>query len=71
MTEEELSLNLGKKIRDLRKAKKLTLVDLAYDCGFETSNLIRIEKGRTLPTTKTLLKISQAFNVNIKILFEF
>ena len=35
MTEEQLSLKLGEKIRDLRKAKKLTLVDLAYECGFE------------------------------------
>ena len=52
MTEEELAIKLGIKIRELRKSQKMKLVDLAYECGFETSNLIRIEKGRTLPTNK-------------------
>lgn len=70
MTEQELSLKLGEKIRELRKAKKLTLVDLAYECGFEKSNLIRIEKGRTLPTTKTLLKIANALKIKINVLFD-
>jgi putative transcriptional regulator len=70
MTEEQLSLKLGERIRELRKAKKLTLVDLAYECGFEKSNLIRIEKGRTLPTTKTLLKIANALKIKINILFD-
>lgn len=70
MTEEQLSIKLGEKIRELRKAKKLTLVDLAYECGFEKSNLIRIEKGRTLPTTKTLLKIANALKIKISVLFD-
>lgn len=69
MTEQELAIKLGNKIRELRQAKKLTIIDLAYDCGFEKSNLIRIEKGRTLPTTKTLLKIATALNIDIKLLF--
>jgi transcriptional regulator with XRE-family HTH domain len=70
MTEEQLSIKLGHRIRELRKAKKLTLVDLAYECGFEKSNLIRIEKGRTLPTTKTLLKIANALKIKINLLFD-
>ncbi len=70
MTEEELSLEIGMKIRELRKAKKLTLVDLAYECGFEKSNLIRIEKGRTLPTTKTLLKIANTLKIKINVIFD-
>lgn len=70
MTEEELSLKIGMKIRELRKAKKLTLVDLAYECGFEKSNLIRIEKGRTLPTTKTLLKIANTLKIKINVIFD-
>lgn len=71
MTEEELAKGIGTKVQKLRKSKKLTVVDLAYECGFEKSNLIRIEKGRTLPTTKTLLKLANALNVEIKILFDF
>lgn len=71
MTEEELAIGIGTKVQKLRKAKKLTVVDLAYECGFEKSNLIRIEKGRTLPTTKTLLKLANALNIEIKVLFDF
>ena len=71
MTEQELSIKIGERIQKLRKQKKLSIVDLAYECGFEKSNLIRIEKGRTLPTTKTLLKISIALDIDIKSLFDF
>lgn len=71
MTEQELAIKIGERIQKLRKQKKLSIVDLAYECGFEKSNLIRIEKGRTLPTTKTLLKISLALGIDIKTIFDF
>jgi transcriptional regulator with XRE-family HTH domain len=36
----------------------------------EESALQRIEAGRTNPTIKTLFKISNALNVELKVLFE-
>ncbi|MCH8905155.1 MAG: helix-turn-helix transcriptional regulator, partial [Bacteroidetes bacterium] len=44
---------------------------LALECDMEKSNLIRIEKGRTNPTSLTLLKISNVLNVRVKELLDF
>lgn len=71
MTEEEFLIKLGEKIASLRKKKKMSQREFALECDIEKSNLIRLEKGRTNPTTKTLLRISKALSVSIKRLFEF
>ena len=64
MIEKELA-RLGKRIRKLRLAKKMTLAQLAAECDFEKANMARIEKGGTNPTYKTLYKISKALSVTI------
>lgn len=56
---------LGKHIKELRKKKGIKQTDLAYDCGFEKQNMRRIEAGKTNPTIKTLLKISEALEIPI------
>jgi transcriptional regulator with XRE-family HTH domain len=71
MTEEEALIKLGQNIAQIRKRQKRTLADVSFECGFETSNLIRIEKGRTSPTFKTLFKIATTLNVKVKDLFDF
>ncbi len=43
----------------------MTLVQLAAECDFDTSNMARIEKGNTNPTYKTLSKISKALCISI------
>ena len=50
---EQIKL-IALKIRALRKARKLTVQELAYRCDIERSNLSRIETGRSNPTVKTL-----------------
>jgi len=66
----ELLLNqLGSKIREIRKTKKMTQDDLAIKCNFEKGNLSRIETGQTNLTMRSLLKISQALEVPISALF--
>jgi transcriptional regulator with XRE-family HTH domain len=66
----ELLLNqLGSKIREIRKTKKMTQDDLAGKCNFEKGNLSRIETGQTNLTMRSLLKISQALEVPISELF--
>ncbi len=64
MIEKELA-RLGKKIRKLRLAKKMTLAQLAAECDFEKSNMARLEKGATNPTFKTLHKISKALAITV------
>ena len=61
---------VGKQIRLLRKRFKMTQSVLASKVNMEESALQRIEAGRTNPTIKTLFKISNALNVELKVLFE-
>jgi transcriptional regulator with XRE-family HTH domain len=56
---------IGLKIRELRTAKKLSLVEFSDKLDIEYNNLIRIEKGRTNLTIGTLLKICEALDVNL------
>lgn len=64
MIEKEL-IKLGKRIRKLRLANKMTLAQLAAYCDFEKSNMARIEQGNTNPTFKTLYKISKALSITV------
>jgi transcriptional regulator with XRE-family HTH domain len=59
-----------KQIRLLRKRFKMTQSVLVSKANMEESALQRIEAGRTNPTIKTLFKISNALNVELKVLFE-
>lgn len=52
-------LNLGDKIRDLRKKSRLTLRQLALDSNISTSYMSDIEKGRSTPSVETLIKIAR------------
>ncbi|MDB4620787.1 helix-turn-helix domain-containing protein [Flavobacteriaceae bacterium] len=61
---------VGKQIRLLFKRFKMTQSVLASKANMEESALQRIEAGRTNPTIKTLFKISNALNVELKVLFE-
>lgn len=60
---------LGKRIRSIRKAHKMTQLDLATKSGMEENAVQRIETGRTNPTFKTLLKIIGALDMVIKDFF--
>lgn len=68
--EQEFIKKLGERIIFLRKEKKLKQIDLATKVNIEDSALRRIESGRTNPTIKTLLRITDALEINIKELFD-
>ena len=68
MTQSELNIKIGQKIRDLRESKKISQQDLSALCNFEKSNMSRIESGKTNVTVGTLLKICQALNISISFL---
>lgn len=60
---------IGSKITEIRKLKGVSQYKLAKQVMMEQSNLARIEKGLTNPTIKTLLKISDALEVQLIELF--
>jgi len=71
MQESEFLIGLGAEIARLRKKKKLSQRDLALEIEIDKQSITRIEKGRTNPTSLTLLKISKVLEVPVASLFSF
>lgn len=61
---------VGRKIRQLRRQRKLTQVELAERIGIHQSDLSRMEQGEYKVGLDTLLKILQTFNLGIGEFFE-
>lgn len=68
---EEFLKKLGENITEKRKERGFTSKELGYRCEMEKSNLIAIEQGRVNVTVKTLVKIANALEIEVKELFEF
>ncbi|MCI5050856.1 MAG: helix-turn-helix domain-containing protein [Candidatus Pacebacteria bacterium] len=69
--EKEYIQNIGKRIIQLREEKEIKQIELAIAVNIEDSALRRIETGRTNPTIKSLLRIADALDVELKELLEF
>lgn len=65
MTETQLYILIGERIKKLRLERGMTQQALAYECDIEKPNLSRIENGNTNPTIKSLWKISCALGVKL------
>jgi len=61
----KLLVELGVKIKTLRKQRKLTQEDLEFESGVDRSFISRIERGINNPTYLVLLNISKALNCSI------
>lgn len=68
MQKEDLLKNIGKNIKTLRESKGLSQVDLVglIEGKIDTTNISRIESGRTNPTIHTLYRIAIALDVELK-----
>lgn len=64
-------IEIGKRIRALRKEKKLTQLDLAIRSGIDERQVQRLERGHTSATLKTLIKISIGLDIWVAELFNF
>lgn len=63
-------LNIGQKIRKLRKEERLTLQDLSDLSGLSKPLLSQIENNQVIPPIATLLKIAKGLKVGIHFFFE-
>ncbi len=61
---------LGSQIRDLRKAKRMTLSELAQTTNRSTGNISEIERGKTAVTVPVLEEIAFALGVELNWFFE-
>ena len=64
MSQQQLP-DIGKTIKQLRSAKKLTLDQLADSSGVSKSMLSQIERNKTNPTVGTLWSLTEALNIDI------
>ena len=65
MEKSEILIKIGENVKRIRVEKGLTQVDLVgkIETRIDTTNISRIEKGRTNATIHTLYRISQALEV--------
>lgn len=71
MTETEFAIKLGERIRELRKIKGISQLELAYDMDMSMNTISGIELGKISPKIDTLKKIAQKLNIDIAELFNF
>lgn len=65
-----MEYNIGFKIKKLRKARKLTLQDVARETGFSPALISQIENNNVSPPIATLSKIARFFDVKMGLFFE-
>ena len=65
----EIDTLLAQRIRDLRKARGLTLEQLAESSGVSRSMISLIERRETSPTAAVLNKLADALGVSLPVLF--
>ena len=71
MTDDDFAIKLGNRIRELRKIKGVSQLELAYDMDMSMNTISGIELGKISPKIETLRKIAEKLNVSMSELFEF
>ena len=73
MEKSEKIKKVGKKIQNIRLEKGMSQVDLVglIEGNIDTTNISRIESGRTNPTLYNLYRISKALEVPLTDLVNF
>lgn len=71
MQQKDFQIQLGKRIMQLRKQKKLSQVEFAYMLDKEKQNYNKIETGKTNTTAWTLHRIATLLEVPIQELFRW
>lgn len=60
---------IGRKIRELRKERKIKLIDLAAQTGIQIATLSRIEHEKMTGTLPSHIKIAEALNIELTDLY--
>lgn len=65
-----LEEEIGKRIRDIRTSKGITLEGLSAGTGFSKGYLSKVENSDKAPPVSTLISIAKALNVSLSGIFE-
>jgi DNA-binding XRE family transcriptional regulator len=63
----EHSYELALAVIRLRERHGLTQIQLAERCGVNQADISRIERGSTSPTARTLQRIAEALNADVRL----
>lgn len=63
-------INIGKKLKELRKAEKLTQQELADKLGLGRVNYTRYETGAVRPDYETLVLLADFYDISLDELFD-
>ena len=63
-------INLGKKLKELRKSENLTQEQLAKNLNISRVNYTRYETDAVRPDFETIIKIADFYNVSIDYLLD-
>jgi transcriptional regulator with XRE-family HTH domain len=69
LKKEDVSKKVGKKIRELRLSKGLSMEKVAFDAGMEYTQLSRIELGKINTSIYHVYKISNSLSVTVPEIF--
>ena len=68
---KEFTKRLSERLREIRKAKKLTQQELAEKAGLHLTYVGHLELGKYHPTVFVMWKISRALGVSLDNLIDF
>jgi putative transcriptional regulator len=68
-SKEKLVEELGARIRQVRKDKNITQVELANSIGKDQQSIQRLESGKINPTYYFLLEVAEGLGVSIEDFF--
>ena len=71
LTKDELSVKIGNRIKELRKAKGISQAELGRLCEKDKQHIELIENHKVSANIYTLYLIAEALSVELKELFEF
>lgn len=67
---QQILLALGKRVRELRAEQGFSQEAFADHCGLHRTAMSLIERGKRVPSLRTLLTISEGFGVTLSELLE-
>ncbi len=68
--DQNYSLTIGRRIRELRKNKALTIKEMASGIGLSVGLISQIENEQVTPAISTLMKISSFLDVDVTYFFQ-
>lgn len=66
----DLSVEIGKRIRNYRIGKKMSQEELAEKCGLHPTYIGQVERGEKNATLESISKITDGLSVTISTLFD-